>query len=267
MKIRIGAMALIVPALGFCVPPGSPMSEFGPSQIALGAFYDHSGQDLYEDGYPSVLNSTGLSLEYAPWTFLQLGMFGGGGELDIGVPDSKAADTSVHAYNTDYNIYGGASLKLSTPRFATNTTRVVAFGSLAYLNSSDNLGNSRMPILYNAGATVQFMVWDKLNLVLGGEFYAWDAVQQSATGAKSSFGLTAPSGVTDYLRGIVGVEYFFKGKNRPFLSVAFRPTGNTGWSDDLGLRNASISISLGAMASLGKGRIDAGEDEPGMLDQ
>ena len=69
------------------------------------------------------------------------------------------------------------------------------------------------------------------------------------------------------MRGIVGVEYYFKGKNRPFVSVAFRPTGAIGWHDELGLRNASISVSLGAMATLGKEKPDAGEDEPGMIDE
>ena len=50
------------------------------------------------------------------------------------------------------------------------------------------------------------------------------------------------------------MEYFFKGKNRPFLSVAFRPTGATDWHEHLGLRNASVSITLGAITTLpGKG--------------
>ena len=28
------------------------MSDFGPSQVSLGLFFDHSGQDLFEDGLP-----------------------------------------------------------------------------------------------------------------------------------------------------------------------------------------------------------------------
>ncbi len=267
MRNRIAVVALILPALGFCFPPGSPMSEFGPSQVSLGAFFDHSGQDLYEEAYPSVLNTTGLSLDYGPWSFIQLGVFGGGGELDVAVPDSKAADTSLHAYNTDYSLYGGGSAKLATPRFASNTTRLVAFGSAAYLMSSDALGNSKTPIIYNAGASVQFMLWDKLNFVLGGEFYAWDGTQKSAKDVEMPFGLNAPTGVMDYMRGLVGVEYFFQGKNRPFISVSFRPTGNIGWHDELGLRNGSIAISLGAMATLGKNKPDGGDDEPAMVDQ
>jgi hypothetical protein len=267
MKIRFTVLSVLIPALGFAFPPGSPMSEFGPSQISLGAFFDHSGQDLFEDGYPSVLNSTGLSLDYAPWTFVQMGVFGGGGELDIGIPDGKLSDSSVHAYNTDYNVYGGASGKLATPRFGANTTRAVAFGSAAYLNSSDAFGNSKMVLIYNAGATAQFIFWNKLNFVVGAEFYAWEGEQKSARGKIEPFGVSASTGIGDYFRGIVGVEYFFKGANRPFISIAVRPTGNLGWNDDLGLRNASISVSLGAMTSLGKAKVEAGEDEPSLTDE
>ncbi len=243
------------------------MSEFGPSQVALGAFFDNSGQDLFEDAYPSVLNATGLSLDYAPWSFIQMGIFGGGGELDVGVPDNLTSDSSLHAYNSDFNLYGGASGKLATSRFLMNTTRAVGFGSLAYLNSSDELGNGRSVLIYNTGATIQLMLWDKINFVLGGEFYAWEGTQKTSATKDVPFGLSAPSGTADYIRGIVGVEYFFKGRNRPFVSVAFRPTGNIGWHDDLGLRNASISVSLGAVATLGKSKINSGEDEPSMIDQ
>ncbi len=267
MKNYITALAFFLPALGFGFPPGSPMSEFGPSQVSLGVFYDHSGQDLYLDNYPSILNSTGFSLDYAPWSLIQVGVFGGGGELDVAVPDPSVADTSIHSFNTDYSPYGGASGKLSTPRFAYNTTRAVAFGSAAFLKSSDVNGNSRQAAIYNAGLSIQIMIWDKLNLAIGGEFYAWDGTQtKKGTSLSEPFGLSEINGVVDHLRGVIGVEYFFKGKNRPFISIAFRPTGNIGWHDNLGLRNASISISLGAMASLGKLKPETEEDDPAILD-
>jgi hypothetical protein len=244
------------------------MSDFGPSQVALSLYFDHSGQDLFDDGYPSVLNSTGLSIEYAAWPFLQIGLFGGASEFDVGVPDALKSDPGVYAYNSDYSFSGGGSLKLATPRFASGTTRAVAFGSIGYIDSKDAPGNSRMGLVYDGGASIQYLIRNRLNLVLGGEFYTLEGTQKSASGgAGVPFSTTAPEGIMDYLRGLVGVEYYFKGKNRPFISVAFRPTGNMAWRDDLGLGNGSISITLGAMATLGKEKPDAGEDDTGILDQ
>src|SRR5690606_24728566 len=231
---------------------GSPMSEFGPSQVSLGWFFDHSGQDLFEDGYPSLLNTTGFSLDYAPWTYVQLGVFGGVSEFDVALPEKRAGEPDAAAYNTDYRFTGGGTLKLASPRFASGTTRVVAYGSAAYLDSEDDMGNSKKGNLYQAGATVQYLFRDRLNFALGGEFRALDGEQISSRGGYEPFGISAPGGIVDYMRGVAGVEYFFKGRNRPFVSVAFRPTGSIGWHDKLGLRNASISISLGAMTNLGK---------------
>lgn len=268
MMNRIAVSALLVPALGLCFPPGSPMSEFGPSQVSLAAYFDHSGQELFEDASPSVLNSTGFSLDYGAWPFLQFGLFGGGTEFDVGLPDTRLSDPDAVAYNSDYTFSAGGSLKLATPRFASGTTRAVGFGSITYLDSKDVPGNTKSGLIYNAGATIQYMLRDRLNFVLGGEFFTMDGEQTRASDSRvEGFSTSAPSGIIDYGRGIVGVEYYFKGKNRPFVSIAFRPTGAIGWHDELGLRNASISVSLGAMATIGKEKPDAGEAEPGMMDE
>jgi hypothetical protein len=268
LKHGFGLAALLLPGLGFGFPPGSPMSDFGPAVVSLGAYFDHSGQDLFDDPAPSLLNSTGFSLDYGPWPFVQLGLFGGVTEFDIALAESRKNDATAVAYNSDYTFSAGGSLKLATPRIAAGTTRAVAFGSLAYLDSKDEPGNAKTGLIYNGGATIQYMLRNSLNFVLGGEYYAVYGDQKAASGGDTRpFGLSEAEGIIDHLRGIVGVEYYFKGKNRPFVSVAFRPTGAIGWHDELGLRNASISISLGAMATLGKEKPDAGEDEPGMIDQ
>lgn len=267
MHLR-SALVLSLPALAAAFPPGAPMSDFGPSQVSLSAFFDHSGQDLFDDMSPSVLNTTGISLDYAPWTFMQAGIFGGATEFDVAVPEARQADTSAHSFNTDYSLSGGASLKLATPHFASGTTRLVGFGSVMYYDNQDKPGNGKRGLVYDGGATIQCLIGDRLNLVLGGEFYAVTGEQTSAKGGTSGpFSLSQPDGIADFGRGIVGVEWYFKGKNRPFISVAFRPTGSLGWHDELGLRGGSISVSLGAMATLGKKLPDAGEDDPGMVDE
>jgi hypothetical protein len=268
MKSRFAIAALLLPGMGFSFPPGSPMSEFGPAQVSLAAYFDHSGQDLFEDGSPSVLNSTGFSLDYGAWPYLQFGLFGGVTEFDVGLPDSRLGDSLAFAFNTDYTFSAGGSMKAATPRFAYGTTRLVGFGSLTYIDSEDKPGNAKTGLIYNGGASIQYMLLGKVNFVLGGEYFAVYGDQTSAAGGTTvPFGMTEASGIIDHMRGIVGMEYFFKGRNKPFISVAFRPTGNMGWHDELGLRNASISVSLGAMATLGKEKPDAGEEEPGLLDQ
>jgi hypothetical protein len=244
------------------------MSEFGPSQVSLSLFFDHSGQDLFLEGAPSVLNTAGLSLDYAPWSFVQAGIFGGATEFDVALPDTRLADTSAHAFNTDYSASGGASLKLATPRFATGTTRLVGFGSLSYYSNQDKPGNLKHGLVYDGGATVQCLLRNRLNLVLGAEFFAIYGEQKSARGgAPTEFWNSQPDGMVDFGRGIVGLEWFFKGKNRPFISLAFRPTGSLNWSDDLGLRGGSISVTFGAMATIGNKLPEAGEEEQGMADE
>lgn len=258
---------LVFPALAAAFPPGAPMSDFGPSQVSLSLFYDHSGQDLFEDFSPSVMNTTGLSLDYAPWPFVQAGIFGGATEFDVALPEGRLKDTSAYSLNTDYAFSGGASLKLATPRVASGTTRLVGYGAATYYDNADKPGNELRGITYNAGATVQCLIADHLNLVLGGEFYAVTGEQTSARGDKVEFSNSQPDGIVDFGRGIVGVEWYFNGKNRPFISVAFRPTGSLGWHDQLGLRGGSISVALGAMATLGKKLPEAGEEGPGLIDE
>jgi hypothetical protein len=244
------------------------MSEFGPSQVAVSLFFDHSGQDLYENPAPSVFNSTGLTADYAPWPYVQIGVFAGADEFDVGVPDAQKSDTSKHSFNSDYQLLMGAEAKLATPRFLSNKVRLVAYGSGAYLNNSDDPGNVRKGFAYTAGGNVQVAPWKGLNLVLGGEFYAIDGEQVGARDRKTQpFGVSSAA-ITDYMRGLVGVEYFFKGPNRPFISVSFRPTGAIGWDDQLGLRNGSVCVSLGAIATLpGKGKDKGSDEEQSVLDE
>lgn len=267
IRFRPIAGLLCLPVLAAAFPPGAPMSDFGPAQVSLSAYFDHSGQDLFEDPAPSVFNSAGMSLDYAPWPFVQAGLFGGATELDVALAEKRLSDTSAHSFNTDYAMSAGASLKLATPRFAGGTTRAVAYGAAMYFDNEDQIGNGKLGMFYNSGATIQYLFRNRLNLVVGGEFFAIVGEQRTGKGGNEPFGLSQANGVVDMMRGIVGAEWYFKGKNRPFVSVAFRPSGSTNWHDELGLRGASVSISLGAMATLGKEKPEAGEEESGMIDE
>lgn len=270
MRISAAA-ALILPALALGYPPGSPMSDFGPNQVSMSLFFDHSGQDLFDVSAPSMLNTMGLSADYAPWPYLSIGVFGGGAEFDVDVPDNRAGEDSAFGFNTGISFYGGASGKLATPRFAGGTARLVAHGSAGWFNAEDANRNVKRGLMCNAGATMQYLAWGRLNLVLGGEFQAIVKGEQEnpLSASPEPFGVAAPSGPIDYFRGVIGVEYFFKGKNQPYLSVAVRPTGATTWHDHLGLRNASISVSLGAIATLPTkwGGNQFQEEEPGFTDE
>lgn len=256
---------LLLPSLVLAVPPGTPMSDFGPSQVSLGLFFDHSGQDVFQEAAPSVLNTTGLSIEYAPWPYLAVGAFGGAAEFDVDVPEGSI-DSSL-GYNTGFSFYGGGSLKLATPRFLSGTTRLVAQATAGYLRAEDDFGNVKAGIMTNSGASAQVLAWGRLNLVLGGEFQALLRGEQTSSLEKTPriFGISEPVGVMDYLRGLAGIEYYFNARNRPFVSVAIRPTGASGWHDHLGLRNGSISVTLGAIATLPKkGKNEVNEEEPGL---
>jgi hypothetical protein len=262
--------ALLLPALAPGLPPGAPMSDFGPSQVALGLYFDHSGQDFFEDYSPAMLNTTGLSLDYAPWSMLSLGLFAGAAELDVDVPDDRVDDTAAKGFNTGFSFHGGASARLATPRFASGTTRLVAFGTGGWFDAEDDQENRKRGLMTNAGLTVQYLALGKLNLVMGGEFQFLLFGEQTSSIRKEPerFGLSVPAlEPQHYVRGLVGVEWFFQGRNKPFVSLAFRPTGSTGWHEHLGLRDGSVSITLGAIATLpGKGKNQIQEDEPGLAE-
>src|SRR3954462_15966772 len=114
-------LAILIPILAltgaWAFPPGSPMSEFGPQEVAVSLFFDHSGQDLYSEAAPSLMNSTGLSVDYAPWPYIQLGVYAGADEFDVGVPKAWQSDTYKHGFNSDYQLLMGGNAKLATPRF------------------------------------------------------------------------------------------------------------------------------------------------------
>lgn len=258
---------LLAPVLALGVPPGAPLSDLGPSQVSLGLFFDHSGQDLSEEIFPSMLNTMGLSAEYAPWPYVAFGIFAGAAEFDVDVPDDRTNDTASKGFNSGLSFSGGGSLKLSTPHFLSGTTRFVAHGTAAYFNATDDFENEKRGIMTNTGLTLQVLAWGRVNFVLGGEFQALlEGEQRSAIrDDPEPFGLSAPVGPVDYLRGLAGIEYYFPGKNRPFISIAVRPTGVSGWHDHLGLRNASVSVTLGAITTLlSNGKNQVQEEEPGL---
>jgi hypothetical protein len=257
---------LLVPALAaMASPPGSPMSEFGPSQVGVGIFFDHSGQNVFREKAPSVMNQAGLSLSYAPWPYLQYGVFGGGAEFDISAPVARQTGaTAPRSFDGDYSFFGGATAKLATPRVLSNTSRLVAFGAGTYFNNEDKNKNVKKGMLFNAGGSFQFLIHKRLNLVAGAEFYALDGSQVSSTGGSQPFGLTTGHGGLDYVRALVGADYFLEGKNHPFISVAFRPSSGLGWNDNLGLRGGSVSICFGAIATL-RGEGEDEDDGKGIL--
>lgn len=264
---RFAPGLLLLPALALGAPPGAPMSDLGASQVALGLFFDHSGQDLYESAFPSMLNTMGVNADYSPWPYLALGAFAGAAEFDVDVPDELADDPAAKGFDGALSFFGGASLKLATPRFLGASTRFVAYGTGGYFDAEDEFGNQRRGIMTQSGLTLQYLAWGRINFVLGGEFQALVLGEQrsAVSDDPEPFGLSAPTGPIDYLRGLAGIEFFFAGKNRPFVSLAVRPTGVSGWHDHLGLRNASVSITMGAIATIpSKGKNQVQEEEPGL---
>jgi len=243
------AIALIAGS-AVAAPPGSPMTEFGPRQVAVSAFFDHNGLTFYEDPATSILNTAGLAVEYAPWRYLQVGAFGGASELDIAVPDRRMNDPNAHSFDGDYSFTGGATAKAATPRLFQDALRLVGYGSGAWFQVEDAAGNIRRGMYYQGGATLQYAIGRSFNLALGGEYHAVDGEQENTRKEVQPFGLNAATDF-DALRGVVGVEYTFPQKNRPFISLSFRPTGSLDWDDRLGLKNGSIAVSFGVIADIG----------------
>jgi hypothetical protein len=244
----------------WALPPGAPMSDFGPKQVAISASFDHNGLFLYDDKSPCIFNSVGLGAEYAPWRFIQIGAFVGAAEFDIGVPPSRINDSNAFAFNSSYNLTGGGSLKLATPRFARESLRLVVYGSAQWLQAQDDFSNERLGLYYQTGGSIQWSPMAQLTLVFGGEYHTLDGTQKNGAGAQSGFGLEGLTSV-EYMRGLIGVEYVLPQKNRPFMNVSLRPTGGLGWEENLGIQGASLSVTFGVMTDIGKATVGHQEEE------
>lgn len=260
MKLIAALLLLLITGV-FAYPPGSPMSEFGPNQTALGVYFEQSGQELYDTATSSFLNTAGVNLDYAPWKYFQLGIFGGGGELDVNITPGKENVTNIQRYESDLTWQFGLSSKLATPRVFNNTTGLVVYGSGEYISTEMNK-YFKKTFVYSAGGSIQIAVLPRLNLVFGGEFYALDGTQgPTINGDSKTFSNQ------DNIRGLIGFEFYMAGKNRSYISVAFRPTPNLDWESGHGIKGASISISLGAISITStRGNAENGDDEGGNLE-
>jgi hypothetical protein len=133
--------------------------------------------------------------------------------------------------------------------------RVSAFGQASYFNAEDAVGNGRKGLNYLAGGAFQWEWQRKLNIGFGGEWLAIDGTQKNSLGDEAPFGLHSASG-TEEFRGLLAFEYTFSGKNKPFISVVFRSGAEPDWDDNVGIRNGSIAVTMGAIANFSKSMAD-----------
>lgn len=252
--------AAFTAGLSWSAPPGATLGEIGPNQASVGIFYDHSGQDLYESPAASVLNTAGVVAEYGPLPYFQIGAFAGGAEFDVAVPDTRQGDSDAKGFDSDYSALFGGLVKATSPRFVDGTMRVTGFGQASYFNAEDPAGNSRRGLYYLAGGALQWEWRRKLNIAVGGEWRAIDGTQENSLGDDAPFGLNNASG-TEAFRALLAFEYTFAGKNKPFVSLVLRSGGEPDWDDDLGIRNASICLTMGAIATFAKSAQDLPPEE------
>ncbi len=242
-KILIIITLGMLPLAIWAVPPGAPFTDYGPAKMALGYFFDHSGQDIFADPNKtsSILNTTGAQFTFAPVRLINFGFYVGGAEFD----HDAVVDTGF-SFNSNFNTTAGVAAKLFTPRFAGDKLRLFAFGNLGWFEAKDKFENIREIKEYHSGGGVQYQVFNVVNLILGMDVYWLDGDQSSASVASGS----NPFANRDLYRSLVAME-FYPATNRdlikaqPFISVAFRGTGDVSWHDKLGIKNASVSASIG----------------------
>lgn len=240
----------------WALSPGGPFYDYGPAKMSLGAFYDHSGQTIYdvENSTQSVLNSTGIQATYAPWRWIQLG-----GSLGTAEFDHEKNKTSIDPFNGTYQLYWGGSAKLYTPRFAKNRMLLLMYGSVNQVEAKDG-SNIRDIWEYHAGLAAGISFTKTLSMYLGSEFYFLDGEQ------KNSLNDREPFGNQDLVRGLLAFEYVPKNsssalRGSPYISFEIRPTPNYGYSQSLGLKNTSLSVSIGVTSFYLYGKYKAMQDE------
>ncbi|MBF0431848.1 MAG: hypothetical protein HQK83_11250 [Fibrobacteria bacterium] len=246
-------------ALAF--PPAGPLTDYGPAKMAGAIFFDHSGQDIFEgaEETESILNTGGFHLSYAPFKMVQLGLYVGGAEFDHHAPANKP-DTAY--FDSEFKITGGATGKLVSPHFLYDKARVFVYGMAGYLEAKDTYQNVRQLNVYQSGIGFQFQIMKSLNAALGFEAFFIDGNQ-----ANTSVGLGEnPFGINTPYRGMISLEYYPKTyrdlwENQPFFSITVRGAPGIGLDNNLGLKNASIAVSVGMITNFLYGKYKEREDE------
>jgi len=226
-------------------PAGAPLTDYGPAKMALGLYFDHSGQELFNDNQRahSLLNTTGAQLTYAPFRVLQIGVYVGGAEFDH---DPSADDPDGPGFNANYSLTFGASGKIFTPGFMSDKLRGLLFGSMGFLKAEDGYRNVRQVFECHSGLGLQYQVIKIMKLGIGAEVYYLDGEQGNDSVSTGS----NPFGNRDLYRGLISMEFYPKTnpdliQGQPFICISFRFTGDMGWDENLGLKNGSLSITLG----------------------
>ncbi len=248
--LSLAALGLLGAVAAKATPSGNPVVEFGPQQLLVGFYFDHSGQEVFNDNTPSVFNTTGLNIGYAPWKFLQVGGFIGVAEFDVAKPQSKRHIDTVGSFNSDYRLHGGGSLKLVAPIW--ESLSIFGSGSGAYHEATDGLGNYKEVRELSGAAGMMWRFGRLFNVAMGAEYFLLDGEQRNNLQHGVKFANL------DQYRGLLALEFFpphssLTSKGIPYISLSFRPTGSIGWNDRLGLQNASIAISLGFISDLSAG--------------
>ena len=240
-------------------PPDAPLAAYGPAKMAAGFYFDHSGQDIFDDSQrtPSLLNTTGGQVTFAPFRVLHFGAYIGAAEFDHKAPRD---DPDGPAFNADFNLTYGGCAKAFTPGFLSDRMRVFASGSAGHFKVEDDFKNVRKAWEFHAGLGVQYTPLKLLTIGVGGELYVLDGEQEHTSVSGVGFGNR------DYYRGLLSFELcpktnseFIEGQ--PFISLSFRFTGDMGWDDDLGLKNASLNVSVGWITDFLYGKYKEEQEE------
>jgi hypothetical protein len=220
-----------------------PAAPIPAARLAFGVSYDLGAYSLTNREVPSILNRYQAQISYAPFSFINFGVDGGVGQMDV-AGDTTAADT-FSVFHGGYGFSGGVHLKLSTPYFYNNLLCAIGIVHGGIFSSK-----SSASVLYGgtdaAGALgLQFHVQNFGFVTIGSEIYLIEGKNTDYAGSKGSY-----SNVNN-VRGWLAVDYFpsdkLNNKNTFYVSAELTVSPKVSFNGKAPVEEMSFSVSIGAI--------------------
>jgi hypothetical protein len=240
--------------IGYASNLANPASALPAANLLVGASYNVGGYTLTNLNIPAMFNRFHGRIEYAPITYLNIGIDLGATQIDV--DRYVSSGDTIDLFHGNYGFSGGAHLKLSTPLILKKTISFFAIGQATSF-SSKNDGGAEYGGLDGAGVIgLQFRIPNFGFISVGPMVYMIEGDAQGADGKKEFYSNS------NNVRGWMAIDYYLKGnelsKGNAYLSVEFSASPKANYSSRIPIQEFSISVSLGYIS----GKIYGVDKEP-----
>lgn len=255
MKSKFITLALLgLYTLGYSSNLANPAAALPTANILIGTSYNVGGYTLTNLNIPAMFNRFHGRIDYAPITYLNIGIDLGATQIDV--DRYVSSSDTIKLFHGKYGFSGGAHLKLSTPSIVKKTISFFTIGQ-ATTFSSENDNGAKYGGIDGAGVIgLQFRIPKFGFISIGPMVYVIQGDAQGTDGKKEYYSNN------NNVRGWIAIDYYLKGnelsKGNAYLSFEFSASPKANYSSRIPIQEFSVSVSLGYIS----GKIYGVDKEP-----